>query len=161
MTAANHRSAYSRQSCICRTILKLLIGSCTPPPEPCAAALAQGLECDVQQRDDENADCTRSDHSRENRRANIVPTDLGGPMGDNQRINSENEGARGHHHGSKPHLRAEHSGFIDILALLALVLGEFNDQYPVLRRHREDHHKSNLSVKIEREMKSHNSEKRS
>jgi hypothetical protein len=30
-------------------------------------------------------------NSGENRRANIVPTDLGGSMGNNQRINSKNE----------------------------------------------------------------------
>jgi hypothetical protein len=59
---------------------------------PCAAALAQGLESDVQQRDYENTYGARSDHSGEDWRANIVPTDLGGPVGDNQRKNSENEG---------------------------------------------------------------------
>jgi hypothetical protein len=78
-----------------------------------------------------------------------------------QRINSENESTRGHHHGAKPHLRPEHSSFLVVPSLLALVLGEFDDQNPVLRRHRDQHHEANLGVKIEREMKNPNTEKTS
>lgn len=102
--------------------------------------------------------------------AAIIPAKTGVPTscrlicadaaGDDQRINSENESTRGHHHSTKPHLRAEHSSFLDVPALLALVLSEFDDQYPVLRRHRDKHHEPNLGVKIEREMENQNTEKR-
>jgi hypothetical protein len=50
---------------------------------------------------------------------------------------------------------------VAIASLLALVLGEFDDQNPVLRRHRDQHHEPNLGEKIEREMENPNTEKTS
>jgi hypothetical protein len=69
-----------------------------------------------------------------------VPPDFGSALRDNQRVDAEDEGERSHHHGAKAHPGAEYRSFPDVLAQLALVLGEFDDQDAVLGGHRDQHH---------------------
>src|SRR5580704_1743416 len=96
--------------------------------EPGAATLTQGLECDIEHWDHKQPDRASRDHAGEYRRADIVPADLGSALCDDQRIDPENEGEGGHHHCTKPHPRAQNRRFPDIHSLLALVLGEFDDE---------------------------------
>src|SRR5205085_8997836 len=92
------------------------------------AALADGLERDVEHRDHEKADCAGGDHPGEDRGADVVATDLGGALCDDQRVDAEDEGEGGHHHGAETHPCAEHRGFPDVHSLLAPVLGKLDDQ---------------------------------
>ena len=73
------------------------------------------------------------------------------PCGDDQRVDAEDEGERGHHHGAKPHPRPEHRGLPDVHALLAPVLGELDDQDAVLGGHRDQHDEPDLGVEVERQ----------
>ena len=118
------------------------------------------MEGDVEHRDHEEPDSARGDHAGEDRGADIVAADLGGALRDDQRIDAKDEGERGHHHGAKPHPRAEHRGFPNVHALFAPVLGEFDDQDAVLGGHRDQHDEPDLGIEVEREVKNQDSEKR-
>ena len=90
-----------------------------------------------------------------------MSADLGGACSDDQGINTQNEGERGHHHGAKPHRCPEHRGLFDGLALLALILRKFNDQNAIFGGHRDENDKTDLGIEIEREAPDENAEKRS
>ena len=77
-----------------------------------------------------------------------MPTDLGGALCDDQRIDAEDEGEGGHHDRAKPHPRAQDRSFLDTHALFALVLREFDNQDAILSRHCDQHDEADLGVEV-------------
>ena len=84
-----------------------------------------------------------------------VPTLLArqfrGAVGDDQRIEAENEGERGHHHRAEAQARALGRRLQQRHAALALLLGEFDDENAVLGRKADQHDHADLPVEIERQ----------
>ena len=126
-----------------------------------AAAFADGLEGHVKHRDHEQSDPTRGDHAEKDRRANRVAADFRSALCHDQREDTEDEREGSHHHRAKAHLRTEHRGLANVFSLLALILGEFDDQNAILGRHRDQHHEPDLGVQVERQMQDLDAEKRS
>ena len=91
------------------------------------------------------------EHAGEDRGADVAAADLRGAVGEDQRHEAEHEGDRGHHHRAEPHARAERRGLRDRHALLALLLGEFDDQDAVLGGERDQHDEADLGIEVERQ----------
>ena len=84
-----------------------------------------------------------------------VPTlrarQLRGAVGDDQRVEAEDEGERGHHHRAEAQPGALGRRVAQRHAALALLLGEFDDQDAVLRGEADQHDHADLRVEIERQ----------
>ncbi len=70
---------------------------------------------------------------------------------DHQRIKTENERERRHHHRAEAQTCAFGRRFQQRHALLALLLGEFDDQNAVLGRQPDQHDHADLAIEIERQ----------
>src|SRR6185312_8117367 len=115
------------------------------------APFARRLKDDVEHRDQEDADAAGDEHTGEDRGADVAATNLRRAMREDQRHEAEHEGYRGHHDGAEAHARAENRRIGDRHALLALLLGEFDDKDAVLGRERDEHDKADLGVEVERQ----------
>ena len=93
----------------------------------------------------------REDHAAEDRRTDVAPRQLRGAGGHHQRQQAEDEGERRHHHRPEPQPRALGRGLEQRHALLALLLGELDDQDAVLGCEADQHHHADLPVEIERQ----------
>src|SRR5262245_56650369 len=82
-----------------------------------AAPLTHALEGHVKHRDHEDPNSARSDHAGENRRSDVVPADLRGALSNDQRIDAEDEGKRGHQDRAKTHSCPQYCRFPYVLAL--------------------------------------------
>ena len=122
------------------------------PAEEFACPFSDGFPEDIEHRDQEQSDTARRDHADEDRRADGLPRNLRRAARPDQRHQPENEGNGGHEHRPKSHLGAESCGIFKAQPLLALFLGELDDQDGVLRRQRNQNDEPDLRIEIEREV---------
>ena len=71
------------------------------------------------------------------------------PLGDHQGHEAGDEREAGHHHRPETQARALDRGLDDRLAVLALLLGELDDQDGVLGGERDQHDQADLAVDVE------------
>src|SRR5882757_8099960 len=111
--------------------------------------LAQSLPGDIQHWNHENSDGAGRDHANEDRRAHIMSCNFGCAFRPDERQQTEDERDRCHHHGPKAHFRPQCSSLLDARSLLALLLGEFNDQDAILCRERNQDDQANLRIEVQ------------
>ncbi len=117
---------------------------CRPPLD----VFPHPLKHHVKQRNQKDSEERCRDHSAEHGGADAAPAQLSGAGGDDKRHQARDEGEARHHDGAEPLPGAFDGSLLDRQAVLAPLLGEFDDQDAVLRRQRDQHHQSDLGVKI-------------
>lgn len=110
---------------------------------------AHALKGDIKHRNHEDAETARRQHSRENRRRDGSPRNLGGAVRPYERCKPGDERNRRHHHGPEAQPRTGFHRRNDARSRLALFLGELDDQNAVLCRHCDQHDEADLGVEIE------------
>jgi hypothetical protein len=111
--------------------------------------LAQSLPGDIQHRNQKNSDAARGNHTNENRRAHIMSCNFGRAFRPHERRQTKNECDRCHHHRPETHSRSQCRGLLDARALLALLLGKFDDQDAILCRERNQNNQANLRIEVQ------------
>src|SRR6516225_9050373 len=112
--------------------------------------LADSLKHHVERRDCKYPDGGGEDHPTENRRTDAAPGQLRGARRHYQRKKTEDESERGHHHRTKPQTGPFGCRLEQWNPMLALLLGELDDQDTVFGGQADQYNHPDLSVEIQR-----------
>src|SRR6516164_4958432 len=118
---------------------------------PRSHTLADGLKHHVERRDCKYPYGGGEDHPAENRGADAAPRQLRGTRRHDQRKKTEDESERGHHDRTKPQTGAFGGRFEQRNPMLALLLGELDDQNAVLGGQTDQYNHPDLGIEIQRQ----------
>src|SRR5579875_713732 len=111
-------------------------------------ALAQRLDNHVQHGNEEQVENGGDDHSAEDRGSHRMAALRSGAAGEDQRQHAQNEGERGHQDGTQADASGLDRRFANREPFVAQLLGELDNQNPVLRGQADQHHQPDLAINV-------------